>query len=183
MKNPCEKGGDFSTSEVDQLKALSDPLRLDIYVALSTPRTVTEVAHHLGLDRKALYHHVKILKNADLIQEVDSKFVKNLKEVVYQKSDGLCLNILPAILWNEAGSKILHAIQNMADDEPDAEYRDEDSICTVSRKRMKVKAERLGEVQAKIIEYREEYARKVLALADEGPDLREIEIMCVFFDK
>jgi len=175
--------GEFSKTEVDQLKALSDPTRLNIYVSLSVPRTVTEVAHHLGCDRKALYHHVKILKNAALIEEVDSKFVKNLKEIVYLKTEGLMLNLLPAIIWNEAGSKILTAIQNMSDEDPDAEYRDCDSITTVSRKRMKVKTGRLKEVQEKIIGYREEYCRNVIALADDGDDLVEIELMCVFFDK
>ena len=46
-----------------------------------------------------------------------------------------------------------------------------------------VKADRLKEVQEKIIKYREEYCTNVLALSDEGDNLREIEIMCVFFDK
>ncbi len=183
MTEKCFSGTVFNKEEIDQLKALAATVRLDIFTMLGDPMTVSEIAQELGVDRKTLYHHVKILKSAGLIDEVDSKFVKNLKEGVYKRASGLKIHALPAVLWDQAGSKIMAAIQEMDADSQDAEYRDCDSIATVSRKRLTVNTDRLKEVQGKIVEYREEYCRNVMALADEHGDLTEIEIMCIFFDR
>lgn len=184
MTSKCFTNIEISREELDQIKALADPVRACIYSSLTEPGTVTEIAEHLGVDRKTLYHHVKILKTAGLIEESDTKFVKNLKEVTYSRVNHLNINSLSTILWSEAGSKIITAIQEMDDGVQKAEYRDSSSIATVSRRRLNVKTNRLKQIQEKIIEYREEYCKKVMALADEGEDdLTEIEVMCIFFDR
>jgi len=76
MTGHCFSNTDFSEKEIEQLKALSTPVRLDIYNLLGEPMTVTEIATALGADRKALYHHVELLKSAALIEEVDINLLK-----------------------------------------------------------------------------------------------------------
>jgi len=184
MTESCFDKGSFTPEELTRLKALADPIRLAIYSLLDEPRTVTDIASLLETDRKALYHHVKLLRTSGLIEESDSRFVKNLKEITYRRSENIMMDSLAALLWSDAGGKILSAIRAFSDDANETEYRDRDSIATVSRKRFMVNSDRLEEVRDKIISYREEYCRKVMALAEkEEGELTEIELMCIFFDR
>lgn len=72
--------------ELEQLRALTDPLRLKLFNQFREPRTVTEVASILGLERTSLYHHLQVLLKAGLIEEVETRKVRHLTESVYMRA-------------------------------------------------------------------------------------------------
>jgi DNA-binding transcriptional ArsR family regulator len=80
---------------VDVLKALADPLRLNILYALTRRRgpdlpakTVKELAAELGEPQTKLYRHIKHLEGAGLIRSVSSRVVSGIVEHRYQVSSG-----------------------------------------------------------------------------------------------
>jgi DNA-binding transcriptional ArsR family regulator len=81
-------------SHVEILKALADPLRLNMLYALTRGRsshrqakTVKELAAELGEPQTKLYRHIKHLESAGLIQSVSSRVVSGIVEHRYQASD------------------------------------------------------------------------------------------------
>jgi DNA-binding transcriptional ArsR family regulator len=81
------------TSHVDVLKALADPLRLNILYALTRrrgpdlpARTAKELAAELGEPQTKLYRHIKHLEAAGLIRSVSSRVVSGIVEHRYQVS-------------------------------------------------------------------------------------------------
>lgn len=57
------------TYEVDAWFALSDPTRRDIFARLSgRPRSVTDLADELPISRPAVSQHLRVLKDAALVQ-------------------------------------------------------------------------------------------------------------------
>ena len=82
-------------SHVEILKALADPLRLNMLYALTRGRgpdlqakTVKELAAELGEPQTKLYRHIKHLESAGLIRSVSSRVVSGIVEHRYQASDG-----------------------------------------------------------------------------------------------
>lgn len=80
-------------SHVDVLKALADPLRLNMLYALTRERgpeppakTVKELAAELGEPQTKLYRHIKHLESAGLIHAVASRVVSGIVEHRYQAS-------------------------------------------------------------------------------------------------
>ena len=74
-----------------QLKALSEPLRLRIVSVLrSGPRTVSELAESLAVEVVTVSHHLGILRNAQLVQtERKGRFiVYSLSEGVFRPEGG-----------------------------------------------------------------------------------------------
>ena len=71
--------------DLEQLKALSDPLRLRILEALcGPPRTTKQVADQLGEKPTRLYHHVDALESAGLIQLVHTRPKRGTLEKYFQ---------------------------------------------------------------------------------------------------
>ncbi len=82
-------------SNVDVLKALADPLRLNLLYALTRDTgaglpvmSVKELAAELGEPQTKLYRHVKHLESAGLIHAVASRVVSGILEQRYQASRG-----------------------------------------------------------------------------------------------
>src|SRR5690242_8783078 len=78
-------------SHVDVLKAMADPLRLNMLHALTRRRgtelpakTVKELAAELGEPQTKLYRHIKHLESAGLIHSVASRVVSGIVEHRYQ---------------------------------------------------------------------------------------------------
>ena len=86
-KKRSRKGTDSKALElrsVDQIKALSNPLRLRMLEQFSeAPATPKQVAERLGCKPTRVYHHVATLERAGLIQQVDSKQVRGTVEKYY----------------------------------------------------------------------------------------------------
>ena len=70
-----------------QLDALIEPIRFKLFTTLQKPRTITEVADVLGVDRKSLYYHLQILLEKDLVEELESHKVRGCVETTYKNRD------------------------------------------------------------------------------------------------
>lgn len=71
--------------DLDQLRALSDPLRLRILEALAgRPRTTKQVAELLEEKPTRLYHHVDALESAGLVRLVHTRPKRGTLEKYYQ---------------------------------------------------------------------------------------------------
>jgi DNA-binding transcriptional ArsR family regulator len=91
--DPAASGQQPPASHVDVLKALADPLRLNMLYALTRDRgpgpramTVKELAAELGEPQTKLYRHIKHLESAGLIRAVTSRVVSGIVEYRYQAS-------------------------------------------------------------------------------------------------
>ncbi len=80
-----------AVSNIDVLKALADPVRMNLLYALTRGRgmvlpamSVKELAAQLGEPQTKLYRHVKHLESAGLIRAVASRVVSGIIEQRYQ---------------------------------------------------------------------------------------------------
>lgn len=65
------------------LSKLFDPARYRVFRSLQTPRSVPQIAEHLGVPANGLYYHVRQLLDAGLIVQVNSRISGNHTERVY----------------------------------------------------------------------------------------------------
>jgi DNA-binding transcriptional ArsR family regulator len=74
----------FIVDDLDTLRVLTEPLRLQILEVLNQePQTVGQVADKLGLAGSRLYYHFNMLEEYGLIQVVETRTVSNMIEKVY----------------------------------------------------------------------------------------------------
>ena len=69
--------------DVATLKAMADPTRAGILELLTEPRSVTELARALDVPRTRLYHHIELLRDKGLVEQVDERRVGALTERIY----------------------------------------------------------------------------------------------------
>lgn len=74
----------FRIKDLETLRALSDPLRMQIVELLSDPLTVKQVAEKLGLAPGKLYYHFNTLEKLGLIEVAETRMVANMVEKVYR---------------------------------------------------------------------------------------------------
>jgi DNA-binding transcriptional ArsR family regulator len=66
------------------LKLIADPLRAQIYEALSpAPLTIKQVAARLGIAPSKLYYHINQMEEARLLRVVETRTVANMIEKLY----------------------------------------------------------------------------------------------------
>ncbi len=68
------------------VKALFDPLRFRLFGLLRTPRSVPELARAVTLPADRLYYHVRLLVEAGLVQQVDTRASGRHTERVYGRT-------------------------------------------------------------------------------------------------
>ena len=74
----------FYIKDLETLKVVTDPLRLQILEVLSPePQTVNQVAGKLGLSGSRLYYHFNMLEEHGLIKVVETRTVNNIIEKVF----------------------------------------------------------------------------------------------------
>jgi DNA-binding transcriptional ArsR family regulator len=83
-KRTASKRAPAKRGTVAALKALADPLRLQILIELLDPKTVKEVAAVVGGSPTRLYYHVNILEKAGLIRVVSRRKVSGIEERRYR---------------------------------------------------------------------------------------------------
>lgn len=72
-------------TELEQLRAMSDPLRVNLVRALSEePMTTTQVARVLKVKPNRLYYHVTELERVGILEVVETRQKGNLVEKYYQ---------------------------------------------------------------------------------------------------
>ena len=85
---PFEPLAERVISDVETLKALSDPVRLRILETMVTAAdeawTVKRLAKALGSGTTKLYHHIDILEERDLIRVAGTRVVSGIIETSYR---------------------------------------------------------------------------------------------------
>jgi len=77
--------GTYTVTDLEQIRALADPLRLRILGAFCTvPRTTMQVAEVLGEKPTKLYHHVDALERVGLIHLTETRPNRGTVEKYYQ---------------------------------------------------------------------------------------------------
>jgi DNA-binding transcriptional ArsR family regulator len=75
----------FQIKDLETLRALSDPLRVQIVELLIAQNlTVKQVAEKLGLAPSKLYYHFATLEKLGLIEVAETRMVANMVEKIYQ---------------------------------------------------------------------------------------------------
>lgn len=75
---------EFIIENVDALKMIADPLRLQIIRNLDKPHTVKELAQRLDIPATKLYYHVNQLEKHGIIRVVDTRIVSGIIEKHYR---------------------------------------------------------------------------------------------------
>lgn len=84
-QHPYKPEPEFIINDLETLKVLADPLRLQIVeLCTQAPRTVKQVASVLNLPPTKLYYHIKQLEERSLIRVVDTRIVSGIVEKQYQ---------------------------------------------------------------------------------------------------
>jgi DNA-binding transcriptional ArsR family regulator len=84
MTQKFDRSPVFMIEDVETLKVITDPLRLQILELLSLePHTVKYVADRLGLSSSRLYYHFNLMESKGLISVVDTKTINNIIEKYY----------------------------------------------------------------------------------------------------
>jgi len=77
----------FMVSDMETLRILTDPLRIQILEVLSSePQTVNQVAEKLGHAGSRLYYHFNLLEEHGLIEVIQTRVVNNMIEKIYWTS-------------------------------------------------------------------------------------------------
>lgn len=85
MSDPLQPAPEFVVSDLDTLRVLADPLRIQIIERLTpAARTVKQIAADLGLPPTKLYYHFKQLEERGLIQVVETRLVSGILEKQYR---------------------------------------------------------------------------------------------------
>ena len=70
---------------VTQLKVLADPTRLSVIrLLLAAPLNVNSLSEELGVEQSLLSHHLKVLRDADLVASS-----RQGKQVIYRVAEGV----------------------------------------------------------------------------------------------
>jgi DNA-binding transcriptional ArsR family regulator len=84
-EEPSLPEGTQTVTDLAQIRALADPLRLRILGALAgPPRTTKQVAQLLGEKPTKLYHHVAALERVGLVRLKETRPVRGAVEKYYQ---------------------------------------------------------------------------------------------------
>lgn len=75
---------EFLITDLETLKIIADPTRLEVMRTLKKPRTVKEVAELLDTDPTKLYYHIRQLEKHELIRVVETNVVSGIIEKTYQ---------------------------------------------------------------------------------------------------
>ncbi|HXD12081.1 MAG TPA: winged helix-turn-helix domain-containing protein [Anaerolineales bacterium] len=86
----------FRITDLETLRAVSDPLRVQIVELLAENLTVKQVAEKLGLAPSKLYYHFTTLEKLGLIEVAETRMVSNMVEKVYRSSADL-VDVDPAL--------------------------------------------------------------------------------------
>ena len=71
-------------TDLETLKIIADPTRLEVMRTLKKPRTVKEVAEILETDPTKLYYHIRQLEKHELVRVVETNIVSGIIEKTYQ---------------------------------------------------------------------------------------------------
>ena len=169
-------------SDVETLKAISDPLRLRILETMVSRRdalwTVKALAAHLEVPQTRLYHHVELLLERDLIRLASQRIVSGIIESRYRVA-ALSFRLDSSLLSGESASaqeasrdllrgvfdssreEVADALRTYLQDHPGADLSsggdDDPERPVVSRGLAMLPPTKAGEFKARLLELMREY--------------------------
>ena len=105
-------------STLDQLKAISDPLRLRLFEEIRAAnqqgelQTIRRAAETLGTSHAKLYYHVKQLEKHGFITIADTKFVSGIAEKYYAVVADVII-VDPGLLEGQPPEEAANVVQSM----------------------------------------------------------------------
>jgi DNA-binding transcriptional ArsR family regulator len=85
QEGPALPRGTYTVTDLEQIRAMADPLRLSILGELAgVPRTTKQVAELLGEKPTRLYHHVEALERVGLVRLTQTRAKRGTVEKYYQ---------------------------------------------------------------------------------------------------
>ena len=105
-------------STLDQLKAISDPLRLRLFEDIRAAnqagelQTIRKAADHLQTSHAKLYYHVKQLEKHGFITVADTKMVSGIAEKYYAVVADVII-VDPALLEGQPAEEASSVVQSM----------------------------------------------------------------------
>jgi DNA-binding transcriptional ArsR family regulator len=85
--------------DVDALRALSHPARVELLERLREPASAAEVARQLGQPRQRVNYHLKALDEAGLVEKVGTRRQGNFVESLYRASASAFV-VAPEVAWS-----------------------------------------------------------------------------------
>lgn len=73
----------FIIKDLDTLKKLSHPQRIEILQSLAQPKTVKDIAEAIKADPTKLYYHIRQMEQIGVIQVVETNIVSGIVEKTY----------------------------------------------------------------------------------------------------
>ena len=190
--------------DLEQLKAVSDPLRLRILEALcGPPRTTKQVADHLGEKPTRLYHHVDALEAAGLIQLVHTRPKRGTLEKYFQ-SVARQFRADPSIFpqsgdgesdnsWQVLGSQLLEGaaadlrrLATRASAKPEDDQPDEERFeAMIARIKVRASAEELMDIyqrlESLLTELSNQEGTEEVPAPTESDALRSFDLVLAFY--
>jgi len=84
MIEKAQKQPVFMISDLETLKVMTDPLRLQIFELLNPePQTVNQIAQKVGTSSSRLYYHFNLMESVGLLRVVETRTVNNIIEKIY----------------------------------------------------------------------------------------------------
>lgn len=74
---------EFKIADLETLKIISHPQRIEILTTLRDPKTVKEIAKEIEADPTKLYYHIRLMEKGKLIQVVETNLVSGIVEKKY----------------------------------------------------------------------------------------------------
>ncbi|NIA25962.1 MAG: helix-turn-helix domain-containing protein [Gammaproteobacteria bacterium] len=76
----------YLINDLETLRTIGEPTRMAILELLYQPRSVTDIAKHLGVPRTRLYHHFNLLEDKGIIRVAETRKVGPMTERIYEAS-------------------------------------------------------------------------------------------------
>lgn len=202
MKKNQEERKRFHISDLETLRAIADPLRVQIMELLEGQKlTVKQVAEKLGLAPSKLYYHFSALEKLGLIEVAETRMVSNMLEKKFKaaaealevdpslfkfskEGDNEPINILLASTIDATREDLFRSLQARqfqleqgADEQP--------RRLIINRVVSRVSEERVGEFQDRLVKLIQEFEAddKVSKSTDQPYALTVAFYPSFYFDK
>src|SRR5918999_3158166 len=76
----------MSISSPAQFKAMGHPLRQRLLFLLGEPATISQLASRLGIAKGSIAHHLKVLRDAGMVEVSETRQVRGGTEQYYRRS-------------------------------------------------------------------------------------------------
>jgi DNA-binding transcriptional ArsR family regulator len=167
-------------NDLEQLRLLSDPLKLDIVQVLAEGEyTAADVADRLSEPVTKLYRHIDALLDADLIEVVRKQKKRGTIERHFRAAARRFEVDQSLFSEDPEGSDIRSALRAAEDDIVAAVRDGSDENLILSRIRLKGSAERIAELQAELSEWLERLQAD--DGSDDGEELVEAGALIAFY--